>query len=122
MSKRRRQGRGSISHVDFQLGSLIKTQLGASNCLVKLKLKPLSLYPCIEGDLVHKNGNVEGLSLFPDGNVRTNANLQKEWSTTDKFSVEGASRAEQRRISKTENRFCEAADDPGGTGFSNYLE
>ena len=45
-----------------------------------------------------------------------------EWSTTDKFSVEWASRAEQRRISKTGNRFWEAADDPGGTGFSNYLE
>ena len=54
---------------------LDKTQLGATNCLLKLKLKPLSLYPCIEGDLVHKNGNVEGLSLFPDG-VATNANLQ----------------------------------------------
>ena len=56
---------------------LDKTQLGATNCLLKLKLKlkPLSLYPCIEGDLVHKNGNVEGLSLFPDG-VAMNANLQ----------------------------------------------
>ena len=90
-------------------------------CRLATWQQPLSLYPSIEGDLVHKNGNVEGLSLFPDG-VATNANLQKEWSTTDKFSVEGASRAEQRRISKTGNRFWEAADDPGGTGFSNYLE
>merc|ERR1712037_278821 len=92
---------GKGLHLTCRLATwqLDKTQLGPTNCLVKLKLtlKPLSLYPCIEGDLVHKNGNVEGLSLFPDG-VAMNSNLQKEWSTTDKFSVEGASRAEQRRI------------------------
>ena len=94
-------------------------------CRLATWQQPLSLYPSIEGDLVHKNGNVEGLSLFPDG-VATNGQLATLSGTQLTSSLlrepAGQSRGESAKLKTGSVKQQTTREEPGFLTTWNQIE